>query len=361
MLVSRGATFAFLCLLVVFTGAVNTEHRLRSKVPPVEFKQQAKDEATTEATVKSQLARSQSQLEHETKMLDMQQEQMDLLMKLKATVEARERAESALTHQRLVIAQREIARLVEDLTSASKNKMLIDLQKLNSVIAHSMLRQHKDGANPTDARLMEQQKQTPAAAATTSSSNSAANIALQTQIAAKATEEIDAQLDGILNSQELAYIQAHNALGSTDQSSQDGTVTEIDSGANPGESPDDHYNRLTKEADALMASAYPFIKCEGDATTGGSGGSGGHSGGTGSTVGSTGASNSTSAASGATGSGASGATGSGASGATGTGLTGATAVTGATGGSGATAAGGSGAPAAGATGATGSSSSSSSG
>jgi len=377
--VSRGATFAFLCLLVVFTGAVNTEHRLRSKVPPVEFKQQAKDEVTTEAAVETQLARSQFQLEQETKMLDMQREQMDLLLKLKATMEARERAESTLTHQRLVMAQREVSSLVEDLASTSKNKMLIDLQKLNSVISHSMLRHHKttttnakDGAqpalNPIDTKLTEQKKQTPAA--TTSSTNAAtpsngvesdAKIALHKQIVAKATEVIDAQLDGILNSQELAYIKAHNDLGDTDQSqSQDGTITEIDSGANPGESPDDHYNRLTKEADALMASAYPFIKCEGGAATGeSSGGSGSHSSGTGSTLeSSTGASNSTSAASGASGgSGGSGATGTGtaASGATGTGLL----EAGATAGSGAAAAGGSGAAAAGATGAVGSSSSSS--
>jgi len=304
MMVFRSATFLTFCLLLVSMGVqgvnlqLRTKHRDRDRArgpapvvavavqPQPEanavaaFKEQAKTntEAAQEAVAKANVHRSEEALTHEMKMLDLQQQQVQLLLKLKQTHEAREQAERELVHHHLVAAQAETARLVQDLTSAPKNKLLIKLRALNDVISDAFL-PHKSTAHTTqpssiaiDTKLQQKMKQTPAATPTP------AQQLLDKKIEDKATEVIDAQLDGILNSQELAYIQAHNNLATADASSTDTTIVEADHGALPGETPDEHFNRLNKEADALMAQAYPFIKCEGVAAGtagGGTGGTGG--------------------------------------------------------------------------------------
>jgi len=323
MLVFRGTTLiqyaSVVCLLLALTGVHAIDLRkMVERVTPVvtsqSFKEQAKTEALSEATLKATLARTQANLEHENKMLSMQQEEVDLLLKLKALTEQREHAERSLVHQRLVVAQRETARLVSDLAARSKIKMLMDLQKLNTVIAQSLLPHQKPSSIAIDSKLL-QKKQAPAAesedaATPTNGVESDAKKQLHKQLVAKAAEVVDAQLDGILNSEELAYIKAHNELGDSDASeTEDGEIKEEDHGANPGETPDEHYKRLSKEADALMAKAYPFIRCEGAGASGGTGAhTGAHSSSTGehsstaesSTVESTGGGNSTATAEGST-------------------------------------------------------------
>jgi len=294
-LVFRGATFLSICLLVCFMGVEGVNHRVRTMnrdraapapaaapVPqPAQFKQQAKTEAMSEATAKANLARTEQQLNNEMKMLDLQQQQVQLLSKLKATHEAREKAERELVHHRLLAAQAETARLVHDLESSTTSKLLMKLQKLNDIIATAMIPHKKSttaaaaAAKPTsiaiDTKLKQKMKEDPAAP--TNGVESAAKKALHKKLVNKATEVVNAQLDGILNSEELAYIKAHNDLGDSDQAetADGGDIVEQDTGALPGESPDEHFNRLSKEADALMAKAYPFIKCEG--AGGSSGGS----------------------------------------------------------------------------------------
>jgi len=302
----------------------------------------------------------------------MQQQESELLMKLKASHEAREKAEQSLIHARLLVSQREVKRLVHDLQHTAKNKMLLDLQRLNTEISHAVLPHHHAGnsdaaVHGADASKFKQQQkttQTPSTTSTSTSTSTSSSTPDNKQILASATDEIDAQVDGILNSDELKYIKDHAGDDSSD--SEDDTVTETDSGAAPGETPDEHYRRLSHEADALMAEAYPFIKCSLGAASGGSASASGGTGGSGTTGGSGGTAasgnsggtaasgNSTTTGSGAAASGsgasgasaASGAAAAGASGATGGtaagsgAVSGAAAATGASAATGATAAGG---------------------
>jgi len=259
-------------------------------------KPQFKQQATTEAALQTKQTRSQQELNHQIQLLNLEQQEAAALVTLKAKHLEREAVEKQMIRQRLVTAQTEAARLVADLAAVSKNKMLLDLQKLNSVIAHAMLPHAK---SPVDTKLKQTKKHDPAAgsseAAEVATASTLANPdvaaaagmesdakkSLHRQLVSKAADVVDAQLDSILNSDELAYIKAHNEQGDNDSDSPDNEeITEQDRDARPGETPDQHYKRLMKEADKLMADAYPHIRCEG--MTGG-GSSGAHTGATGST------------------------------------------------------------------------------
>jgi len=208
-------------------------------------------------------------------------------LKLKSLHQQREHAESKLLHQRLVMAQVETSHLVSDLAHRSKNKMLIDLSKLNHEVLTAL--GHKGSL---DAKLVQKKKADPAGSCPTAAAPSEAETksedstaassvasdtkseaggglepeakkALHRQLVAKAAQVVDAQLNSILKSDELAYLKAHNELGDSDApDSAEGDIVEEDRDARPGESPDDHYKRLMKEADQLMAQAQPHIRCE---------------------------------------------------------------------------------------------------
>jgi len=335
MSVFRSTTFinyvSVCCLLLSLSGVEgvslrNKHHRMRAPVPtpaagaPVPepgpaFKQE-KTQVTSEASLKAAQSQTQQELDRQIQMLNLEQQESAALMTLKATVEARETAERTLVHQRLVTSQKEVARLVSDLTHRSQNKMLIDLAILNREVAHAFLH------HSSDAKFQQTPSSTTGGSGT--STPSTAKQAQQTRIIAKAADVVDAQLDTIIQSDELKYMKKFEDSASSDSSSTD--VTEQDTGARPGESADQHYTRLLHEADALMAQAYPSIKCEGDmSATGGGKGSTGGTGGTGST-----------------GTGGSGATGTGQSSTGGTGQTGGSSTGGATGESGGTAVSGAG-------------------
>jgi len=317
------ATSSVICaclFLVLLSGAdaVNLRHMSRARATPVaktvEFKEEAQTEAQNEAEMKVNQERSQQQLDNQVMLLNMQEEEISLLLQLKTLEEAREQAESTLLHKRLLEAQCETAHLVSDLSTHTKNKMLFDLAKLNSIMSHAMVPRVSSAAINT--KLTQQ----PAASASVSSAaESPAVQAMHRQLVGKAEEVVDAELDGILNSDELAYIKAHNDQMGSD-SSNNGDIVEQDTGALPGETADQHYNRLMKEADQLMAEAYPSIKCEGaNGVNGGTGlqSSTGSTGSTGETGSSTGGN--TGGSTTATGTAGSATTGTAATAATGTG------------------------------------------